>query len=79
MLLSLDIRALVKVLQEREKKIVSQLVKREQVIVSGLAKGCDVIAHEECMRLGGKTIAILPSPIDRVLPKEHIEQGKNGL
>ena len=63
-------------IQEREKKIVSQLVKREQVIVSGLAKGCDVIAHEECMRLGGKTIAILPSPIDQVLPKEHIEQAK---
>lgn len=63
-------------IQKRERKIVSQLVKREQVIVSGLAKGCDVIAHEECMRLGGKTIAILPSPIDEVLPKEHVEQAK---
>lgn len=63
-------------IQERERKIVSQLIKREQVIVSGLAKGCDVIAHEECMRLGGKTIAILPSPIDQVLPKEHVEQAK---
>ena len=28
------------------------------------------------MRLGGKTIAILPSPIDQVLPKEHVEQAK---
>lgn len=65
-----------KSIQERERKIVSQLVNREQVIVSGLAKGCDVIAHEECMRLGGKTIAILPSPIDQVLPKEHVEQAK---
>lgn len=63
-------------IQKRERKIVSQLVKKEQVIVSGLAKGCDVIAHEECMRLGGKTIAILPSPIDEVLPKEHAEQAK---
>lgn len=63
-------------IQKRERKIVSQLVKKEQVIVSGLAKGCDVIAHEECMRLGGKTIAILPSPIDQVLPKEHVEQAK---
>ena len=63
-------------IQKRERKIVSQLVKKEQVIVSGLAKGCDVIAHEECMRLGGKTIAILPSPIDEVLPKEHVEQAK---
>lgn len=63
-------------IQERERKIVSQLVKKEQVIVSGLAKGCDVIAHEACMELGGKTIAILPSPIDKVLPKEHTEQAK---
>ena len=63
-------------IQKRERKIISQLVKKQQVIVSGLAKGCDVIAHEECMRLGGKTIAILPSPIDQVLPKEHVEQAK---
>ena len=63
-------------IQKRERKIVSQLVKKEQVIVSGLAKGCDVIAHEECMRLGGKTIAILPSPINEVLPKEHTKQAK---
>lgn len=63
-------------IQKRERKIVSQLVKEEQVIVSGLAKGCDVIAHEECMRLGGKTIAILPSPINEVLPKEHTKQAK---
>lgn len=63
-------------IRKRERKIISQLVKKQQVIVSGLAKGCDVIAHEECMRLGGKTIAILPSPIDQVLPKEHIEQAK---
>ena len=63
-------------IKERERKIVSQLVKKQQVIVSGLAKGCDVIAHEECMRLGGKTIAILPSPIDQVLPKDHVEQAK---
>lgn len=63
-------------IQKRERKIVSQLVKEEQVIVSGLAKGCDVIAHEECMRLAGKTIAILPSPINEVLPKEHTKQAK---
>ena len=63
-------------IQKRERKIISQLVKKQQVIVSGLAKGCDVIAHEECMRLGGKTIAILPSPIDKVLPKEHAERAK---
>lgn len=63
-------------IQKRERKIISQLVKKQQVIVSGLAKGCDVIAHEECMRLGGKTIAILPSPIDKVLPKKHAERAK---
>ena len=33
----------------REKKIVSQLVKNEAHIISGLAKGCDSVAHSECL------------------------------
>ncbi len=40
-------------------------------IVSRLAKGCDQAAHEACLRAGGKAIAILPSPLDRIYPREN--------
>lgn len=57
----------------RESKIVEQLVQRGQHIVSGLAKGCDAIGHTVCMDCGGKTIAILPSPLDAISPAAHRE------
>lgn len=55
----------------RESKIVEQLVQRGQHIVSGLAKGCDAIGHTVCMDYGGKTIAILPSPLNAISPADH--------
>lgn len=55
----------------RESKIVEQLVHYNQHIVSGLAKGCDGIAHTVCMDCGGKTIAILPSPLNSIFPAAH--------
>lgn len=56
---------------EREKKIVSALVKKGAVIVSGLAKGCDSIAHLETLDSLGSTIAILPSPLNNILPQSN--------
>ena len=55
----------------RESKIVEQLVQRGQHIVSGLAKGCDAIGHTVCMDYGGKTIAILPLPLNAISPADH--------
>ncbi|WP_127069173.1 MULTISPECIES: DNA-processing protein DprA [unclassified Veillonella] len=60
-------------IEKRERNIVSQLVKNGMVIVSGLAKGCDTISHDECMKQDGQAIAILPSPLYSVLPKEHVK------
>lgn len=56
---------------ERERAVVSKLVNKNLVIVSGLAKGCDTIAHETCLDNGGKTVAILPSPIEKVFPADN--------
>ena len=56
---------------QREKEIVKELVKNGKIIVSGLAKGCDTIAHRTCIENGGKTIAILPTTVDNVYPKEN--------
>lgn len=55
---------------EREKRIVSKLVNKNATIVSGLAFGCDSVAHIQSLE-GGKTIAILPSPIHNILPARN--------
>jgi len=54
----------------REQKIVSEIVKRGITIVSGLAFGCDSIAHKQALN-GGKTIAILPSPLNNIMPAKN--------
>lgn len=55
---------------EREKRIVSELVNKNATIVSGLAFGCDSVAHTQSLE-GGKTIAILPSSIHKILPAKN--------
>ena len=58
-------------IEKREAKVVSELVKKNITIVSGLALGCDTIAHRTALKFGGKTIAVLPSPLNNILPKEN--------
>lgn len=55
----------------REIDIVKKLVDNKLIIVSGLAKGCDTIAHKACLKYNGKTIAILPTPINNIYPSEN--------
>jgi len=70
-----------KEIEIRERKIVRELIKQNITIVSGLALGCDSIAHQEALN-GGKTISILPSPLNNILPASNkglaykiVEQG----
>ncbi len=51
-----------------EGEVVAKLVSCGATIVSGLALGCDTVAHRQALRAAGKTIAILPSPLDDILP-----------
>lgn len=44
-----------------------------EIVVSGLAQGCDTGGHLGCMGAGGGTIAILPSPITQIMPRENEE------
>ncbi len=57
-------------IEAREQKIVAEIVKKGITIVSGLALGCDSIAHKQALK-GGKTIAILPSPLQSILPARN--------
>ena len=54
----------------REQKIVAEIVKNNIIIVSGLAFGCDSIAHKQAL-IGGKTIAILPSALNNIMPAKN--------
>lgn len=52
-------------------KITKDLVKNNVVIVSGMASGIDSVAHETCIKNGGKTIAVLGSGFKNIYPKEN--------
>jgi DNA processing protein len=67
-----------------ERELVAELVKNGATIVSGLALGCDTIAHSQALHSNGKTVAILPSPLNNILPKTNKDLAKeivtnNGL
>lgn len=61
---------------EREQKVVKSLTEKGFNIVSGLAKGCDTVAHSESIKNNSKTIAFLPSTIEKIYPKENIGLAK---
>jgi DNA processing protein len=67
-----------------EKEVVAELVKNDATIISGLALGCDTIAHRQALNSNGKTVAILPSPLNNILPTTNKKLAneilsKNGL
>lgn len=52
--------------------LAESLVSQGFTIVSGLAKGCDTAGHQGSLHKNGKTVAILPSGINCIYPKENI-------
>jgi DNA processing protein len=55
----------------RATKLARILADRAIVVVSGLAAGIDTAAHTASIDAGGKTIAVLGTPLDRFYPKEN--------
>lgn len=52
-------------------RLAEELAARGVLIVSGLALGIDSIAHEAALRARGKTVAVLPSGLDKIYPSSH--------
>ena len=57
--------------QKNIKKLVPMLVNNGYTIVSGLAGGVDTLVHQTAINCGGKTIAVLGTPITRFYPKKN--------
>lgn len=58
-------------IEERERELVAEFVKNGYAIISGLAFGCDSISHRQALDSNGKTVAILPSPLNNILPARN--------
>jgi DNA processing protein len=55
----------------RARKLATRLCARGVVVVSGLAAGIDTAAHQATLAAGGRTIAVLGTPLDQVYPKTN--------
>jgi DNA processing protein len=57
----------------RTVRLVKTLVKDDFTIVSGLAAGIDTVAHKTAIEEGGRTIAVIGTPLSHTYPKDNID------
>lgn len=55
----------------RARVLTEALVRHEIVVVSGLAEGIDTVAHETAIKKGGRTIAVLGTPLSQPYPQSN--------
>ena len=57
----------------RTRNLVRRLVADDFTVVSGLATGIDRVAHETAIECGGRTIAVIGTPLSHVYPRDHAD------
>ena len=57
----------------RTRRLVRELVQDGYTVVSGLAAGIDRVAHETAIEAGGRTIAVIGTPLSHAYPKANEE------
>jgi len=57
----------------RARRLSRLLVAREVVVVSGLAEGIDTAAHTAALEAGGRTVAVIGTPLNEVYPRKNAE------
>lgn len=53
------------------RQLMPDLVTEKVTIISGFMYGVDSVAHQECLELGGKTVAVLGYGLNILYPKEN--------
>lgn len=56
---------------KRAVRLSSELARAQVIVVSGLAEGIDTAAHGASIEAGGRTIAVLGTPLDQYAPKQN--------
>jgi DNA processing protein len=60
-------------------QLARELAQQGVVIISGLALGVDGIAHQACLEAKGQTIAVLPTGLDNISPRAHVQLARDIL
>ncbi|HEY3254680.1 MAG TPA: DNA-processing protein DprA [Polyangiaceae bacterium] len=55
----------------RAAKLARALVESDVVVMSGLAEGIDQAAHRAAIEAGGRTVAVIGTPLDKAYPAAH--------
>jgi DNA processing protein len=63
--------------REVTSRLSGELARVGVVIVSGLAFGVDAIAHQAALDAGGITVAVLPTPLEKIYPTSHLQLAKH--
>lgn len=58
---------------KRARRLARELVERSFTVVSGLAEGIDISAHVSAIEAGGRTVAVIGTPLGVYYPKPHRE------
>jgi DNA processing protein len=57
--------------RRRAARLARELAGHGIVVVSGLARGVDTVAHSTSIQVGGRTVAVIGTPLEKASPAEN--------